>query len=73
MLSIQLKQEKQSKKTRKTMNPLDDNSKLSPSTKNIRTNSFECEVKPESFNPNFSSSPPENSFMRKLEQRFKNN
>jgi hypothetical protein len=29
-------------------------------------------VSSEIFNPNFSSSPPENSFMRKLEERFKN-
>lgn len=29
-------------------------------------------VSSENFDPNFSSSPPENSFMRKLEERFKN-
>ena len=28
-------------------------------------------VSSENFNPNFSSSPPENSFMKKLEKRFK--
>ena len=28
-------------------------------------------VSSENFNPNFSSSPPENSFMEKLEKRFK--
>ncbi len=28
-------------------------------------------VSSEAFNPNFSSSPPENSFMAKLEKRFK--
>ena len=55
------------------MNTIVNENKVSPSTKNIRLNSFECEVKPESFNPNFSSSPPENSFMRKLEERIKNN
>jgi len=69
MLSIQLKKEKQhGSKMNTTVN-----NQISPSAKNIRSNSFECELKPESFNPNFSSSPPENSFMRKLEERFKNN
>jgi hypothetical protein len=72
MLSTQLKEEKQKNPSSKKMNIII-NDNISPSTKNIRTNSFECEVKPESFNPNFSSSPPENSFMRKLEERFKNN
>lgn len=72
MLSTQLKEEKQKNPSSKKMNIII-NDNISPSSKNIRTNSFECEVKPESFNPNFSSSPPENSFMRKLEERFKNN
>lgn len=70
MLSIQLKTEKLSGAK---MNTIVNENKVSPSTKNIRLNSFECEVKSESFNPNFSSSPPENSFMRKLEERIKNN
>ena len=52
--------------------PIYSENKSSPNSIKIQEERNITRVSSEIFNPNFSSSPPENSFMRKLEERFKN-
>tara|TARA_B100001063_G_scaffold243023_1_gene272804 strand:- start:869 stop:1081 length:213 start_codon:yes stop_codon:yes gene_type:complete len=52
--------------------PIYSENKSSPIPIKMQQDDNLTRVSSEIFNPNFSSSPPENSFMRKLEERFKN-
>ena len=64
MLSIDTKLKETNTNTRNKSSPI-------PIPINTTNNISIRRVSSETFNPNFSSSPPENSFMEKLEKRFK--
>ena len=60
------------KKKRTFISHINSENKSSPIPIKMQQDDNLTRVSSENFNPNFSSSPPENSFMRKLEERFKN-